>query len=59
MVLGPILWNFKNLRMQFSVNGRKILFSCNNTGPMNKIIHGLQRSKVISLVWEILMTHSL
>ena len=31
--LGPILWDFKNLRMEFVVDGRKFMLRSATTGP--------------------------
>ena len=31
--LGPILWDFKNLRMEFIVDGRKFMFRAVTTSP--------------------------
>ena len=32
--LGPILWDFKNLRMEFSWNGKKMVLRRAITGPL-------------------------
>ena len=42
--LGPILWDFKNLRMKFSWNGKKMVLCGATKGPM-KLVSALQIEK--------------
>ena len=45
--LWPILWDFKNLRMEFSWNGKKMVSRGATTGPL-KLVSGLQMEKDLS-----------
>ena len=42
--LGPILWDFKNLRMEFSWNGKNVVSRKATTGPL-KLVSALQMEK--------------
>ena len=53
--LGPILWDFKNLRMEFSWNGKKMVLCRATTGPL-KLVSTLQMGKDLLHVLTVAIT---
>ena len=50
--LGSILWDFKNLRMKFIINGKKFMLEGATIGPTKLVRSQAFTIRILSIQWE-------